>query len=417
MSSPAHRSDPAGRSAVDLVGLSPERFAEFMRTFETSFGRFTSDASLEHAWRTMEPDRAILGQLADGQVVATACNYTFGMSLPHGGHAGCAGIARVGVRADHQRKGVLTRMMRWCMEDAQRHDEPIVALWASESPIYGRFGFGSAVPTVEIEVERRHAALHLDGPVDEVQLVDRGTALAQFPAIYDRMRTQRGGMLGRTRPWWERVLEPLPPPAGREGTTWIHAVLPDRGYAIYRLNAHWDEGVPRGTVEVADLVGLTPAAVAALWQFVIDTDLSERTRVVRRPVDDPLLWMLRDRQRARVARGWSLEVRLVDLVAAIESRGWAEDGRCVIDLDDPFLPTNAGRWRIEVEGGRARCEPAGDAVADVALDPSVLATLYLGGARASQLLAAGRLQATAAAAGHLDRLFATDLAPWQSWRF
>jgi predicted acetyltransferase len=177
-------------------------------------------------------------------------------------------------------------MMAQLLDDAVRRGEPFAALWASESPIYGRFGFGPAVPTAHFAVERIHARFRVPGPVEEVQLVGADEAAARFPAIYDDARRRRPVQFGRAEGWWRRQLDD--PPGEREGAGEKRfAVLGDRGYAIHRLRPKWDEGVPQGTVEVHDLVANDPAAAAALWRFVIDTDLSARTTAGRRPVDDP----------------------------------------------------------------------------------------------------------------------------------
>lgn len=405
-------------SGVELVRVGDDLIDAYVAAFDLTFGRVTTDASTARAQQVMEPGRAVAARRVDGEVVATAEAYSFTMSLPHGTGAPCAGISHVSVRADHRRRGVLTRMMRWCLDDARDRGEPLAALWASESPIYGRYGFGPAAPTATLEIDRLHGALDLDGPLAQVRLVDRDTALADFPAIYERMGQLRAGLLSRSSTWWERVVDDDPPAPGGEVGSWRYALLPGRGYAIHRLRSAWPDDVPDGTVEVHDLVATDPEANAALWRFVIDTDLAAHLRAVRRPVDDPVIALLRDRQRARITDGWALQVRIVDLAAAFEARGFRVDGACVLDLDDRFCPDNHGRWRLEVAQGRARCERVGTEVAaDVTLDAAALASIYLGGTRAAQLAAAGRIGGAPDAIAALDRLLAVDLAPWHGGMF
>ena len=52
--------------------------------------------------------------------------------------------------------------------------EAIAILWASESIIYGRFGYGMAAPDVTLEIERRHGRLgqRFEAP-GQVQLLER----------------------------------------------------------------------------------------------------------------------------------------------------------------------------------------------------------------------------------------------------
>lgn len=389
-----------------------------IEAFDRTFGLTTTPENVERASRTLEPGRTVAAWSADGEVVGTAGAYSFQMSLPFGAAAGCAGITRVSVRADHRRRGLLTRMMAWLLDDAAGRGEPFAALWASESPIYGRFGFGPAAPTVAIELDRRHAHLRVTGPVDDVVLVDGDRAAAAFPDLYRRAARSRPGLLSRSPVWWSaRMLDD--PPARRDGAGPMrYALLPDRGYAIYRLRPSWEEGVPLGTVEVEDLVALDPEADAALWRFVADTDLAVRLRAIRRPVDDPVLTTLVDPARARITYAWPLQLRLVDVAVALEARRYGVEGTCVLEVADTFRPANAGRYRLEVSGGSARCTRVGDDVeADLSLDAESLGSIYLGGVRTTQLHAAGRVRGAWDRAAALDRLLATERAPWHGGMF
>ena len=70
-----------------------------------------------------------------------------------------------------------------------------------------------------------------------------------------------------------------------------------------------------------------------------------------------------------------------------------------------------------VGGGRGSCRRT-DRPVDLRLDIVALSTVVLGGARTTQLAAAGRVSEDGDdAAAHLDRLLATDVAPWQEFMF
>ena len=404
------------RDAVELRGVDESNFAAWAAAFDLTFGIVTTDESVERRRRVTEPERLIAATTASGEVVGTSGAYTFDLSLPGGSTAGCAGITLISVRADHRRRGLLTRMMHRLLDDAAARGEPFAALWATESPIYGRFGFGPAVPTLDVELRREHAALHLDGPVDEVQLVDRDTAAEHFPSIHEANRRQRPGALSYDERWWRgRILSDPAHIRERHGPLRC-ALLADRGYATYRVATDWSEDGPAGRVVLEELVALDPAAHAALWRFVIDTDLTTTTSAVRRPVDDPLLALLVDPGRARVRQGDPLELRVVDVPAALTARSYALDGSVVLEVLDALRPENAGRWHLEVVDGAARCRPSED-TPQVTLDVSALGAVVLGGNRTTQLAAAGRVRADPAAAAALDRLLATDVAPWHQGMF
>ena len=400
---------------VTLGRVDDDGFPAFRRAFAATFGFENSDEELERSRWVAEVDRLVAARDADGRIVGTSGAFTFGMSLPGGGDAPCAGITVVSVRADHRRRGLMTRMMQQLFADADERGEPFAALWASESPIYGRYGFGPAVPTLGVTIERQHGALHHAGPVSEVELLDPDAVTDTLPDLYEVARRQRGGMMTRPDGWWRRLV--ADPPDARDGAGPLrYALLPERGFATYRLKPDWGTGTPVGTVHLEDLVALDPAATAALWRFVIDTDLAAKVEVVRRPLDDPIRTLLVDPTRASFGYGWPLWLRLLDLPAAVAARRYLVDGTIVLDVADELRPANAGRWRIEVADGTAHCERT-DAAPDLTMDTSALATVLLGGVRATQLHLASWMHGEPAAAAALDRLFAVDLAPTSDLMF
>jgi len=106
-----------------------------------AFGN-TSDE--DFAWfSSLEVDRT-LGVFDDDAIVATAAAFSFELTVP--GHAlvPTAGVTMVGVHPTHRRRGLLVRMMEEQLADVVERSEPLAVLTASESAIYGRFGYGLA---------------------------------------------------------------------------------------------------------------------------------------------------------------------------------------------------------------------------------------------------------------------------------
>jgi predicted acetyltransferase len=405
--------------APELRPPTAEEFPAFVRDLEAAFGEDVSDDDVERFRSVAELDRFLGLFAADGGVVGTAGAYTFDLSVPGAPPAPCAGVTVVSVRADHRRRGFLSRMMAALLDEADARGEPFAALWASESGIYGRYGFGPAIPTARLEVARDRSAFRADVEADtgSVELVGVGEALEACPPVREAVRVQRPGMLSRPEAWWRRWLE-HDPKEGREGAgPRRHAVVPGRGYAIHRLKPAWDHVVPDGTVVVEELVATDPAAHAALWRFLLDTDLSVRTRATGRPVDDVLPLLVAEPAHVRVTADEPVYLRLVDLPAALTARRYAGSDRLVIEVRDAFRPRNAGRWSLGVVDGAATCERV-EAAADLVLDTAELATVLLGGVRTTRLAAAGLVDAPVPdAAARLDRLVATDLAPWHTGMF
>jgi len=84
----------------------------------------------------------------------------------------------------------------------------------------------------------------------------------------------------------------------------------------------------------------------------------------------------------------------------------------VMEISDPVRPETAGRWALDTSGERARVDRTDDP-ADIALDITDLACLYLGAFSTSALAPAGRTtELTPGARGRIDALFRTDGKPW-----
>jgi predicted acetyltransferase len=80
----------------------------------------------------------------------------------------------------------------------------------------------------------------------------------------------------------------------------------------------------------------------------------------------------------------------------------------VLDIRDAFYPENDGAWSLGAAAGRGRVARSGDP-ADLRLEISDLAAVYLGTFRFSQLVQAGRAEElTRNAAARADALFAVD---------
>src|SRR5260370_37646938 len=102
-----------------------------------------------------------------------------------------------------------------------------------------------------------------------------------------------------------------------------------------------------------------PAACAALWGDMLTRDLVGEVRTRLRPPDDPIQYLVVDPRRARTKLSDGLWVRIVDLPAALQRRRYACAVDVVIEVTDPLLAANEGRWRIQAgapgEGGQAAC--------------------------------------------------------------
>ncbi len=99
---------------------------------------------------------------------------------------------------------------------------------------------------------------------------------------------------------------------------------------------------------------------------------------------------------------------------ALTGRAYSAPVDTVIEVTDPLLDGNSGRWRLRsaARGLDATCERA-DEPADLALDVRELGAAYLGGTRLGSLAAAGLVsELRPGAVRRLSSAMSWDPAPW-----
>ena len=237
-------------------------------------------------------------------------------------------------------------------------------------------------------------------------------------AIYDRAQPRRPGMIAMDDAWWEWLFFEKESEKDEPTFYAVHETdgEPD-AYATYRVKHEWPDSIPKLELTVRQLVAATPDAYADIWRYLFDVDLVHRVKAWNRPVDEPLSFLMEEPRRLRLRIADGLRVRLVDVPAALEARGFVGDGRVVVDVEDRFCSWNEGRYAIEVSAGAASCSRTDDEP-DIACSATDLGATYLGGATFRQLHRAGRVdELRAGALERVDALFASDPAPWSSFIF
>ncbi len=373
-----------------------------------------TDEELAIAREITEFDRT-LAVFEGKEMVATAGIFSYEMTVP-GGMLPCGGVTRVSVVTTHRRRGLLTAMMRRQLDDMHERGEPLAALYASEAPIYGRFGYGLGTYQAAADIDRSHGAFANKFPAGgRLSMVDVPTGVREFTRVWDQARRSQPGMLALDERWMRNQLADLEPL--REGASPHYRVLHrtdgnPTGFAIYRLKLDWDASGPNGTLRLEMLVAATAEAYAALWRHVLDVDLMARVTAEMRPVDEPLRFLLADSRQPKTRIEDGVWLRLVDVAAALAGRRYAVDDRLVLRVQDPFCPWNNGQHRLNGGPGGAECKSTSEAP-DLGLDAADLAALYLGGNRFRTLFEAGRVEELRpGAVARADAMFATDRAPW-----
>ena len=387
----------------------PEELRAAMQAAESAFGGEIEDEDWKREQKILPIERA-LAAYEHGRPVGFAAAYAFDLTIP-GGQLPCAGVTWVGVLPSHRRRGILRDFMRRQLEDVHRWGEPIAALWASESSIYGRFGYGLAAPGLYADSETARFRLKEEhGPQASVRLVDKEEAFELFPPIYERVRSARAGMLTRSETWWKELRLADSKEWRRGASQKFYAVVEvdaeAEGYATYRVKDEWKDGIPRGEVRVIEAFATSVAAAREVWRFLHNIDLTVKVDADSVDPASPLLLNVRDVRALGLKYADALWLRLVDLEAALRARSYKPGESVVLEVTDALCPWNEGRYRVGDDAGRT------EDAADLALDTADLAAAYLGAFDFHRLVHAGRAEERRnGAAEAATLLFRTDLPP------
>jgi predicted acetyltransferase len=376
----------------------------------------TEPAELAIFKKRYERDRS-LAVFDGGQIVGTAGICSFEMTVPGGAAIPVAGVSYVTVAATHRRQGVLRQMMGRQLKDVRDRGEPAAILWASESVIYGRFGYGLSIQHEKLSIDRLYGEF-AHGPTapGRVRWVAEKEARKIFPKVWDQARPLRPGMIARTPPWWDNLFHDPEWRRWGGGGAYFFAVYEEEGrpdgYVMYRIKREMVDMTEANVLMVAELVTATDAAYAALWRFCLNIDLTGAVEAWNRPLEEPLSWMLADPRRLRRSPYDALWLRLVDVPAALSKRTYAQQGKLVIEVRDDFCPWAAGRFKLEGGPEGAECKAA-TSKPDIVLGTAELSAIYMGGHRLTPIARAGRAEErTPGALTRADAMFAADVAPW-----
>jgi predicted acetyltransferase len=362
------------------------------QVLETAFHDEHSDEAKEAERIVVEFDRTLLAR-RDGEVVGSAGILSRRLAVP-GATVPAAHVTLVSVAPTARRQGVLRGFMSRQFDDARAAGEPIAVLWASEGRIYQRFGYGLAASALSLTIETNEVRLTVAPPAGRLRESTPAALRGQMVKLYDEAYASRPGWSERAERHWDFRLSDLK--EWRRGATELRAVIHEDanavvdGYALWRAERRWGNTGPSGEVRVMEVVATTPDAYTAIWQYLMTMDLTRTVNAWLCAPDEPLLYAVSDPRRLDARLHDALWVRVLDVPAALAARRYATDVDVVLEVSDPMIPANAGRWRLRGSPSDAHCAATTDAP-DLSCDVKALGTVYLGGTSLSTLAATGQV--------------------------
>lgn len=351
------------------------------------------------------------GAAAEAMPIATLNSWVTPTTVPDGELPMWA-ISVVTVAATHRRRGVARNLLEGELRAAASAGVPLAGLTVSEATIYGRYGFGPALPAARVVVDTQRAGWRGAESPGRLEYVDREQLARDLAAVHERARAQRSGQI----PGWEgRWLgmaglgaDDAKKDAAVRGVRYRDADGELRGALAYALKEQ--PGTFRSILSITHLTAETDEALRALWGFTVNHDLVTRVEADLRPVDDPIVHLVADQRAVEFAvhdHGW---LRVLDVPAALQGRRYSATAEAVLRVDDPY-GLAAGTWLVRTDaGGGVEARPS-DQRADVTLGVAELSAVYAGGVPLTQLAAAGRVHGDASAIEALSSAFRAQPAP------
>ncbi len=375
-----------------------------------------SDEQYEIDKKALTPEMTMVA-FDDGTIIGTSGALPFESAVPGGAIVKNAGVTIVTVSATHRRRGVLTTMMKKLLRQERDRGCPVASLWASESIIYGRFGFGIAIEHENYLIDTRQASLkHMPEIPGRIRFIDREEARKVLPVAWEAAVQVHVGVPRRDDVSWDGYILGLNEAKDGWGKPFLVVYEEDGkplGYARYMVKELRVFGEKNhGVINAHDVIHSTPASHAALWNHLLNIDLYDQVSTWCSPSDDSLPWMLADPRQLERKPYDGLWYRLLDVPAALAARTYLAEGSIVFDVEDSFVPEWGGRFELSGGPDGATCV-ATTKSADITLPTASLAAIYLGGAKLVDLQRAGRVEEiTDGAVSLADAMFATVRAPW-----
>lgn len=326
-----------------------------------------------------------------------------------------AGVRIVAISPDMRGQGAATTLMEAAVREQRERGWLLSTLHPAMRGLYRKSGYEVAGDSCVWELP-----LNADLPPEEHGLtlkpfdLGNASAMSAMRHLYDAHAQKSDGWLERSDWYWSRIFRP---PAGQGGSNKLHAYLFEgergpEGYLIYHQGSGTDGGV---RLIVRDWVASTFAARRRLLAFFREQRSVCDLAVINAGEQEALL-ALRDEASHPVQKNQPWMMRLLDVQAALEARGYSPGVSCELHLGikDPLIAENERPLVLTVEAGRGAVRVGGES--RILLDIRGLAALYSGYMTPYMLRGMGLLDAADADMSRLMAVFAGP-RPWMPERF
>jgi predicted acetyltransferase len=407
--------------SIQIRNARPDEFADFIDAAGTGFlDRPDSARIATEAVQIWDPAR-VWAAFEDGRICGTFRSWGTEITVPGGARLPASAVAAVSVKPTHRRRGILSSLAAAEHAAIRERGELFGLLYASEYPIYGRFGYGPGSRVADWTLQASHTGF-VGRAVSGVELITPDEAAASIlKDVFDAWRAGQAGELRRRDFTW---LDAVGIRESGWGPSWKGFIAVHRGpsgepdgYARYRGEEKFVDRQPASTIRVNELHALNDVAYAALWRFLAEVDLVTTVIAPGRSPSERLPWLLTNARAAVPGEiGDGLWVRLFDVAGALAARRYEREDGLVLEVVDAELGPPV-RVALDATPDGATCVPT-DGSPDLTLPIAALGAAYLGGTRLRDAtIASGMDEHTPGALARADALLRTADEPWCSTFF
>jgi len=408
-----------------VTPTSHDEWSPFVKLIAASFTEQDPERTEEQLVRGLKllPLDLRIGVTEGGEPLGGCMSYEFQLGMPGGSQVPISGLSAVGIDPTKTGRGGLRTMMTEHLHRTRSRGHAASTLLASESSIYGRFGYGPAtmLATYEIASDRAKFAAPLNDPGSLEIVTDVLEALEQFDEVYSEVARVMPGVTSRPREWWEVVLAAKESwLGGGEQLGVLHRDESGQldGYMLYKAK-RGGGFLATDQLQIVELHGANVMAELSLFEFASGVPLTRSVRWTQAPADTPVRMRLHDPRQLRMVDTHDLLwLRPIDVKRLLEARSYRHDGAITFEFADDLFDDQRGPWSLSVIDGAATVDRLdSSASVDLVLTPRQLGTVLLGDTRVAELETAGLLQGDRSALRMLDLLMLTDRRPFTLSKF
>lgn len=354
--------------------LTAEEAEPALRRSTQAFGGPAPHGTLER-WRQRADDGELWAVEVDGEIMAH-CRATAGEHWLGGQAVACQRIASVSVAPEHRGRGAAGALMRAMVRKGYSDGLGLSVLFPATTAMYRGLGWELAGMFQRVRLDTRPVP-----PIGPPLRLAEAPDWDALRACHDAFAASVNGAGRRPDDRWREL---------REAAEHVYVLDQGDGLEAYALVAHKSEpGDWQYILAVEDWAVLTPRGLEAVAGFVGRHGTLAKAAILPGPAQ-PLLGMhVPEQADWDAVTEFSWMARGLDVAAAIGMRGFPPGlaAEVAIEIDDPLLGEVRGPWRMVVEQGKGRVDPAG--AADVTLSARAVGPLLTGFASAEALALGG----------------------------